>query len=291
MTLDAEHLEYLTTHHRGRLATVGADGAPQNKPVGYDYNRKLDTIDIGGFNLEASAKYRNIATNPEVAFVIDDTVGDGASGMRFVELRGRAEQARAEPSSDDDGGRPLIRIHPRRMVSWNISPGEPSFQSSDLAADLDRDQSEAETRPTLARSGAGHEDAMSAVASLVEELQAGWDQRDADIADRHLAADVLWGSPFGATVAGYDNLHGIHLRLKQEGRGGPASRYEVVHVLALAPDVAVAQVRRIATDDEGVPVETSAELTGAFSEMALYVLARRGGTWWLAAGQNTPVRS
>jgi len=28
---------------------------------------------------------------------------------------------------------------------------------------------------------------------------------------------------------------------------------------------------------------------GRFSEMALYVLIRREGTWWLAAGQDTPV--
>jgi hypothetical protein len=26
-----------------------------------------------------------------------------------------------------------------------------------------------------------------------------------------------------------------------------------------------------------------------FSEMAMYVLVERGGQWWLAAGQNTPV--
>jgi hypothetical protein len=30
--------------------------------------------------------------------------------------------------------------------------------------------------------------------------------------------------------------------------------------------------------------------TGGFSEMALYVLVRRGGSWWLVAGQNTPIR-
>ena len=27
-----------------------------------------------------------------------------------------------------------------------------------------------------------------------------------------------------------------------------------------------------------------------FSEMAMYVLVRRKGEWWLAAGQNTPIR-
>jgi hypothetical protein len=27
-----------------------------------------------------------------------------------------------------------------------------------------------------------------------------------------------------------------------------------------------------------------------FSEMAMYVLVRRDRRWWLAAGQNTPIR-
>ncbi|WP_238981380.1 hypothetical protein [Williamsia herbipolensis] len=30
-------------------------------------------------------------------------------------------------------------------------------------------------------------------------------------------------------------------------------------------------------------------INGAFSEMAMYVLVRRDGMWWLAAGQNTPI--
>ena len=41
---------------------------------------------------------------------------------------------------------------------------------------------------------------------------------------------------------------------------------------------------------EGRPIEPRSETTGAFSEIALYVLVRRDGTWWLAAGQNTPIR-
>jgi hypothetical protein len=54
--------------------------------------------------------------------------------------------------------------------------------------------------------------------------------------------------------------------------------------------VAIAQVRRVALDDDGQPVEPTSDVTGAFSEMALYALVRRNRAWWLAAGQNTIVR-
>lgn len=66
------------------------------------------------------------------------------------------------------------------------------------------------------------------------------------------------------------------------------SRYEIVRVLSAAPDVALAQVRRAELDDRGEPVP-SHEGERRFSEMALYVLVRRNGTWWLAAGQNTVI--
>jgi uncharacterized protein (TIGR02246 family) len=146
-------------------------------------------------------------------------------------------------------------------------------------------------RPTLGAEGAEAQEAIDAVARLVEELQAGWDRHDADLSNRHFAADVMWGSPFGASVQGYEELHATHVRLKQQGRGGPSSRFEIVRVLAPAPGVAVAQVRRVALDADGQPIEPSDGITGSFSEMAVYLLVRRGGVWWLAAGQNTPIRS
>jgi uncharacterized protein (TIGR02246 family) len=147
-------------------------------------------------------------------------------------------------------------------------------------------------RPVLADGGVPEGDAAAAVAALVAELQQGLDHRDADVYNRHFAADVRWGSPFGMTVEGYDLLHAIHLRINRSGRGGPASRYEVATVLSPTPDVVVTQVRRVALGPDGEPVPPrppGADGSGAFSEMAMYVLVRRDGQWWLAAGQNTIV--
>lgn len=117
------YVRYLTSHSQGRLATVGPDGGPQNKPVGYRYNAELGTIDIGGYEMQRSAKYRNIGREPKVSFVIDDAVGPGVAGTRFLEIRGEAEQA-AE----------LIRIRPRRLVSWNVDPGSPGLHTVNLDA-------------------------------------------------------------------------------------------------------------------------------------------------------------
>lgn len=283
--LDTAHLDYLTGHDRGRLATVAADGTPQNKPVGYRYDLERGTIDIAGFDMERSAKYRNVAVHPDVSFVVDDAIGEGASGMRFVELRGKATRAVSGPSATGaEASRNVIRIHPRRVVSWNIGDGPARFQHFDLpsgAAD--------EERPSLGLGPETTEAATAAVAGLVEELQAGLVGRDADLYNRHFAQDVIWGSPYGATVAGYDTLHAIHTHLHQNPVVGP-SRYEIVQVLTPAAGVAVAHVARYALDADGQPVEPSSDPSSTFSEMALYVLVRRGQQWWLAAGQNTPIR-
>jgi PPOX class F420-dependent enzyme/OxyR family protein/uncharacterized protein (TIGR02246 family) len=284
IALDNAARLYLASQRRGHLATMGRDGRPQVKPVGFHYNADLGTIDIFGTNMETSAKYRNVGARPDVAFTVDDVVSEGAAGVRFAEIRGRAEQTTAEPPPGLS--RHIIRIHPRRLVSWNIDPDHPGPQARDLAAESDVQEP---TRPALTSDAAATREAAAAVASLVEELQAGWDLRDADVTNRHFADDIAWGSPFGATVNGYEELHAIHLRLKQEGRGGPSSRFEIVRVLAPAPDVAVAHVRRVALDAAGRPLEPTPDTSGPFSEMALYVLVRRNGTWWLAAGQNTPV--
>jgi uncharacterized protein (TIGR02246 family) len=130
--------------------------------------------------------------------------------------------------------------------------------------------------------------ATEVVTEFVRELADGRGARDAEAADRRFAVDVAWGSPYGATVHGIDTLLPIHQRLQREGAGGPSSRYEIDRVLPLGDDVIVAQVARHALGSDGTPLPPSDGRV--FSEMTLYVLVRRNGDWWLAAGQNTPIR-
>jgi uncharacterized protein (TIGR02246 family) len=130
-------------------------------------------------------------------------------------------------------------------------------------------------RPTLhepARAGRADIEATA----LAKQLQKGGESRDADVYDSWFAADVMWGSPKGATLVGYDELNAIHHRLMKAGVA-PASRFEVVRAQSPAPHVVIAHIRRQALDPDG------------FSEMALYVLIEQDGEWWLAAAQNTPI--
>lgn len=68
-------------------------------------------------------------------------------------------------------------------------------------------------------------DTGDVVNAFVTGLQVGHDRRDADILNRQFAADVIWGSPFGALVDGYDHLHPIHVRFQAESDGGTPFYY------------------------------------------------------------------
>jgi pyridoxamine 5'-phosphate oxidase family protein len=95
-----------------RVATVGKDGTPHVVPVGWRYNAEHDTIEIGGFNLEQTKKFRDAQRTGRAAVVIDDLASVDPWRPRGVEIRGRAETVA--------GVRPVIRIHPERIVSWGM---------------------------------------------------------------------------------------------------------------------------------------------------------------------------
>lgn len=120
-------LSYLLGERRlARLATVGADGMPHIAPVGWTYNAELDAIDIRGHSLERTKKYRDVARTGRAALVIDDIASVNPWHVRGVEVRGRAEVV--------DDPRPLIRIHPERIVSWGLEADVAGRRSSRAVA-------------------------------------------------------------------------------------------------------------------------------------------------------------
>jgi pyridoxamine 5'-phosphate oxidase family protein len=121
--LSADVVAYLASQRLGRLASVDAQGAPQNNPVGFRYNAELGTIDVGGRNMGASRKFRNLAANPKVAFVIDDIASVQPWRVRCVEIRGHAEALRDQVPYMAGMSAEIIRIHPERVISFGLDLG------------------------------------------------------------------------------------------------------------------------------------------------------------------------
>ncbi len=128
---DAER-QFLTRQLRGHLSTIGPDGTPQVKPLGFTWNDALGTIDIAGFNMGRSAKYRNVQANPRVAFVVDEVTGSGMEGVHFLEIRGTAEAVTGPQPADAHLAPEFIRVHPRRVVSFNVDPGHLVMRARDV---------------------------------------------------------------------------------------------------------------------------------------------------------------
>jgi pyridoxamine 5'-phosphate oxidase family protein len=120
MSFTEIEIGYLTTQTLGRLATVQPDGTLQVSPVGFRYNTDLATIDIGGYNMAASRKYRNVADNGRVAFVVDDIASVQPWRVRCLEIRGLGEVIDASSDSTTGSSEAIIRIHPRRIISFGI---------------------------------------------------------------------------------------------------------------------------------------------------------------------------
>jgi pyridoxamine 5'-phosphate oxidase family protein len=125
MVFTETEILYLASQRLGRLATVQPNGTLQVSPVGFSYNLAAATIDINGYNLAKSQKFRNIADNGRAAFVVDDLVSVQPWRVRCIEIRGVAEALTTESSA-------LIRLHPKRIISFGID--EPDTEAHSLTS-------------------------------------------------------------------------------------------------------------------------------------------------------------
>src|SRR5262245_33901060 len=128
MRFTDKEVEYMSTQRLGRLATVQPNGSLQNSPVGFRYNAELDTVDITGHGMVTSQKFRNLSTDPRVAFVVDDVITSPRWTVRCVEIRGTGE-AVPPPDVPDPTLRPgvdgaISRVHPTRIISFGLGDND-----------------------------------------------------------------------------------------------------------------------------------------------------------------------
>jgi pyridoxamine 5'-phosphate oxidase family protein len=119
---------YIESQPLGRLATVDANGAAQNNPVGVFVDQETGDLVIGGGAMGASRKFRNVRANPEVALVIDDLVSTDPWTVRGLEIRGLAVALSDVDPPVPFMSREVIRIAPNWIVTWGLDPDAPGRQ-------------------------------------------------------------------------------------------------------------------------------------------------------------------
>lgn len=146
-------------------------------------------------------------------------------------------------------------------------------------------------RPKLSSSGEQHQN-HDPVKAFVAQLQTAVDQGDAQLFNQAFAEDVLWGSPFGAVVSGYEHIHAIHSQMFSRLRPVPGTwDYSIEAVSYPQTDLAIAYIRRqLVESRQEIKQAQEVELGKRFDELALIILIQREGQWWLAAAQHVPDR-
>ncbi len=116
----AAELSYLRDQPIGRLCTIGPRGEPQIRPVGVHLDPSETAIEIVGHALAGTQKWRNVLADPRVAFIVDTVTSVQPPRARGVEIRGLATALPGAGSTADGLSGDIIRIAPRRIVSWGL---------------------------------------------------------------------------------------------------------------------------------------------------------------------------
>jgi pyridoxamine 5'-phosphate oxidase family protein len=118
-----KELEYFAGQRLGRIATVGADGQPHVVPTSFRYSPEHDAIEVGGLRMSQTKKVRDVRYSGRAAIVVDDVLPPWQP--RMIEIRGTAEVvASGGEAFGNNFEDTIVRIHPRRIISYGINPGE-----------------------------------------------------------------------------------------------------------------------------------------------------------------------
>jgi uncharacterized protein (TIGR02246 family) len=177
----------------------------------------------------------------------------------------------------DGSGEPWIR-EPRRPRH------QPTLDLHDTSRRTVKTLSgDVESRPFVDDSGDHHDD-RAAIEAVIANVEDGFNTNDAEVSCRDFTANARTITALGSRVAGWEALLDAH----RAGFAGPLgdqyARYRLDDVVFLRPDVALAFKQAWATGTDGTA------LTADPAMVALYVLVRVHGRWWIAARANTLVQ-
>jgi pyridoxamine 5'-phosphate oxidase family protein len=120
MTFTAAEVAYLREQQIGRLCTIGREGQPQVRPVGLHLSPDETSIDIVGHALASTQKWRNVARNSDVAFIVDNVISLTPPDARGIEIRGTATLLPGQGATNGGLSGNIMRIEPRRITTWGL---------------------------------------------------------------------------------------------------------------------------------------------------------------------------
>ena len=125
---------------------------------------------------------------------------------------------------------------------------------------------------------------VEAIVDLVRRVEAAQQGEDVAAFTGAFAEHSVWTTAHGKRLIGWEEIAGFTRSVLPGAMRESTATYTVEHILFVAPDVAVVNLRQRPVTLGGHPLE------GVPEGRPVHVLVRSGDTWRIAAGQNTQVR-
>ena len=120
---------------------------------------------------------------------------------------------------------------------------------------------------------------------VIDDAAPAFNANDADLLVEHFARNASAVGVTGDLLAGREAVREASRSLFAGPLRDQRARYDLVDVLFVRPDVALARKNATAVGPAGEPLPVGHAMT------ALYVLVREDGRWWVVARQDTLVRT
>lgn len=125
---------------------------------------------------------------------------------------------------------------------------------------------------------------VTSIEKKVAELQRAQQQENVEGFISLFTPGAVWVTAHGKRLTGRDEIHEFTKKVLPGAMKDSTARYEVVYVSFVRDDVAVVNVRQTPITHGDEPLD------GAPQGSPVYVMAKEGGEWKIAAGQNTQIK-